>query len=105
MSLKQVVLLQELLADLDEPSWGIPVLERDSYAIEAPLEALIVEAGGEQLSIDRAEHFVDAVSEYEPPILDGHACLRAREKLAVHVDDVFLIHISRHQPVLTPVAL
>ena len=98
-ALESAPLFEELFADFHEARRRIAALESDSDALETPLETLIVEPGGEQPPIDDAEHFVNAVAEDEPTVLHRDASLRAREKLAVHIDNVFLVHfVSGYSP-------
>ena len=95
LSPRQIVLLQQLFPDFDEAGWRISTGERYSHPLEAPLEPLVVETGREESAVDGAEDFVHAVAKHEPAVLDGHACLPAREEAAVYIDDVFRVHWAR----------
>jgi hypothetical protein len=91
-ALEQLVLLEQLLADVDETRGRIRAVEGDSDPVEALLETLVMEPGGEESSIDCTQDFVYAISKYKAAVLDRHACFGARQEAAVYVYNVSRLH-------------
>src|SRR5437868_4306710 len=90
---EQPVFLEQLPADLDEPFGGIVAMEGDPDAVETPPQAVVVEARAEEVTIDRTQHFVDAITENKTTIFDRHACFGTGHEGAAHVNDIFGFHV------------
>lgn len=95
LSPRQIVLPQQLFPDFDEARGRNSTSESYSHSPEAPLEPVVVEVRREEPAIDAAEDFVHSVAKNEAAVLDGHACLPAREEAPVYVDNVFRVHWAR----------
>src|SRR5437868_4915377 len=68
-------------------------MEGDPDAVETPPQAVVVEARAEEVTIDRTQHFVDAITENKTTIFDRHACFGTGHEGAAHVNDVFGFHL------------